>query len=580
MAQGQTVSPQCVCVMSIETLGWIFNYNLGIWLIRTSDKDDSLCDLWPVSWIRFHVWSGCRKSSTIGTVKTCLVSSVDTKKLDRNGVGKGSTWKQRKETGILQCHRHGHYTHSTQHICLCRQSALALSHWHVLSSSHCLSSSSSMNVACNDVIWLIFQSIPLNELLPLRLVCVRWNSIIRKFLSTKKTLLLCSHDTDPFQLQSVQSLTTSTTGKAEQSLETLFIGDDTCGLVPDLASLCPNVSKLLVVDDFCQPKLGRTSHFVSSWTDTLTSLTLQGLSFSSTNLAESLNSLLSLTELHLLYIYDRIDLDKVQIFPQLTRLSVVRYYGDIESVLCRLGSHCTRLLLDKVVLTFDQLNTVVEKNADFCAHLQHLSIGPLCVTEQSDLQPTLSIICSTFKAVQYLYVDFAFQVSALFSVSICMLCSSCSTYHPLTNRKPCHVSVQLPVEEIIFNLALLPHLNELKLTIDCEVVEENQLRYKRASCSRQLRSVRKLNLNLLHSPVDIDHFASTLVLTFPSVQQVKVRSHQRSLITQLERSWPLCTAAELLPNFWASWALIKGRCVTDILSNSIDFTFVLSIIHN
>lgn len=131
-----------------------------------------------------------------------------------------------------------------------------------------------------------------------------------------------------------------------------------------------------------------------------------------------------------------------------------------------------------------------------------------------------------------------------------MLCPSCPIYHPLTNRKPCHISVQLPVEEIIFNLALLPQLNQLKLTIDCEVVEENHLRYDRATCSRQLRSVTKLNLNLLHSPDDIDHFASTLVLIFPSLQQVKVRSDQRSLITQLERIWPVCTAtAATLPNF-------------------------------
>lgn len=408
-----------------------------------------------------------------------------------------------------------------------------------------------MNVACNDVIWLIFQSIPLNELLTLRQVCVRWNSIIQKLCTQKKTLLLCSHDRDDFQIQSVQLLTSSDS-KAEQSLETLFIGqndDDKSGLVPALASLCPNVSKLLVVDDFYQPKLDQTSHFMSSWSDTLTSLTLHGLSFSSTDLTESLNSLTSLTELHLLYIYDRIDLNKVQIFPQLTRLSVVRYYGDIESVLCRLGSHCTRLLLDKVTLTSDQLSTVIEKNASFCAHLQHLSIGPLCVTEQNDLQPTLSIICSTFKAVQYLYVDFAFQVSALLFVCFRIVCSSCSTYHPLTNRKPWHVSVQLPVEEIIFNLALLPHLNELKLTIDCEVVEERHLPYNRATCSRQLRSVRKLNLNLLHSPVDIDHFASTLALIFPSLQQVKVRSDQRSLISHLERIWPVCTVAAPLPNF-------------------------------
>lgn len=34
---------------------------------------------------------GCTKSFTNGTVKTCLVSSVDTEKLDRNGVGKGNT---------------------------------------------------------------------------------------------------------------------------------------------------------------------------------------------------------------------------------------------------------------------------------------------------------------------------------------------------------------------------------------------------------------------------------------------------------------------------------------------------------
>lgn len=129
-----------------------------------------------------------------------------------------------------------------------------------------------------------------------------------------------------------------------------------------------------------------------------------------------------------------------------------------------------------------------------------------------------------------------------------MLSSSCSTYHPLTNRKPCHISVQLPVEEIIFNLALLPQLNQLKLTIDCEEVEENHLWYDRATCSRQLRSVTKLNLNLLHSPADIDHFASTLVLIFPSLQQVKVRSDHRSLITHLERIWPLCTATAL-PNF-------------------------------
>lgn len=276
-----------------------------------------------------------------------------------------------------------------------------------------------MNVACNDVVWLILQSIPLNELLTLRLVCVRWNNIIRKLCAQKKTLLLCSHDSVDFQIQSVHSLTSTDSTKSEQSLETLFIGHN--GDISVLATLCPNVSKLLVVDDFYQPKLGKTSHFVSSWTDTLTSLTLHGLSFSNVNLAESLNSLHALSELHLLYIYDRIDLEKVHIFSQLTRLSVVRYYGDIESVLCRLGNHCTHLLLDKVELTSDQLKTVIEKNASFCAHLQHLSIGPLCVTEQSDLQPTLSIICSTFKAVQYLYVDFAFQVSALllFTVFVC-----------------------------------------------------------------------------------------------------------------------------------------------------------------
>ena len=278
-----------------------------------------------------------------------------------------------------------------------------------------------MNVACNDVIWLILQRIPLNELLTCRLVCVRWNSIIQKLCQSKKALLLCSHNSDEFQIQSVRAFNASSIDEKEeekeQLVETLFIrqvneddSDDNCGHVP---VLCPNVSKLIVIDDFYQPKLCQTPHFVSSWADTLTSLTLHGLSFSNQNLAESINTLPWLTELHLLYIYDRLDLTKVQIFPQLTSLSVVRYYGDIEWVLSRLGSHCTRLVLDKVLLTSDQLNSVVKTNGSFCSHLQHLSIGPLCVTEQADLEPTLATICRSFKAIQYLYVDFAFQVSAL-----------------------------------------------------------------------------------------------------------------------------------------------------------------------
>lgn len=265
-----------------------------------------------------------------------------------------------------------------------------------------------MNSTCNDILWLIFCAIPLKELVPLRVVCHQWDAIIRKFCRTQKSLLLCSQSKASTYLHAIRSFL------PPKSLnQRLFPSkvEDTQQLQQALTFLLPKVTTLAIVDDFYVPDLLNTPFIVSLWSHSLTSLTIHGLSPGITTLTQSLNSLHSLRELNLLYVYNRIDLEKVTIWQQLEQFSLVRYNGDILPVLTRLGRNFKHLKLDNVQLTSDQLIEALAQNAQLTTGLKYLSIGPLCVTEKQHLRPVLKTITSSrFYGLTYLFADFAFQV--------------------------------------------------------------------------------------------------------------------------------------------------------------------------
>ena len=267
-----------------------------------------------------------------------------------------------------------------------------------------------MNTVCNDILWLVLKTVPLNQLLPLRLVCQQWNLVIRKLCLAKKSLILHGPQNGPSQVGLFASF------DCPENQISLFATN--LETKPRFASLFPNVIKLVIWDDYFQAKLYRIDRLVIKWSQNLTSLTIHGLSstISSTKLSKALNSLNCLTELHLLYLYDYIDLTKIQILCQLKYFSLVRYFGDIVPVLAQLSpTKCQRLVLDKVQLTSNHLKQAISINSQLGINLKYLSIGPLCVTEKDELRPVLGIICAQFKALTYLYTDFAFQVRYIFT---------------------------------------------------------------------------------------------------------------------------------------------------------------------
>ena len=107
-------------------------------------------------------------------------------------------------------------------------------------------------------------------------------------------------------------------------------------------------------------------------------------------------------------------------------------------------------------------------------------------------------------------------------------------------------------------MATLPRLAELKLNLQCNFDEEDLVTVIKeamhhSSLRAPLRSVTTLQLNLLHSQLEVHHFALTFAKLFPALQQIEIRSEQAEFLRQIDQcifglfarlqSWRLCPNA-------------------------------------
>ena len=84
-------------------------------------------------------------------------------------------------------------------------------------------------------------------------------------------------------------------------------------------------------------------------------------------------------------------------------------------------------------------------------------------------------------------------------------------------------------------MATLPRLAKLKLNLQCDFEDLATSETSHRARWQPLASVTKLQLNLLHSQLQVCHFAATFAKLFPGLQKIEIRSEQCDFLSQIDQ---------------------------------------------
>lgn len=265
----------------------------------------------------------------------------------------------------------------------------------------------------NDSLSLVFGQFTLQQLIALRIVCRRWQSVIELMCHRKSSLALFASVEDGnyyWQFAKRYSDQPFSVSKLAQGGDQLIL----CGPRADLSqnnllsSLFPNVKKLIIR---CKLEL---VPLLESWTN------LQYLCLYMINCDEReeeriwaiINSMQTLQSLHL-FVYGRTIVEEMPALARLERFSLSYYFGDIISVLTKLGPVIRRLYLDYIPCDLGQLRQFVQMRPEIAANLTHLTVVNIRSSQSSvqDRKKFLQLICNNFISLTHLDVTFTNQAS-------------------------------------------------------------------------------------------------------------------------------------------------------------------------
>ena len=261
----------------------------------------------------------------------------------------------------------------------------------------------------DEVLKPVFAKLSFKELIRLRLVCKRWNSLINKVICEKKTLklILIRRGSKEHTKETWFQYCQTTAHKAG------YIRTDIC--LNDrlrLQKYFANATKLDALF-ICSVDL---SPQLKNWSKTLTCLTLRGITkcCSVDKLWTSVNSLNVLRDLRLFHLSIELPCP-MPVLSRLEAFSLLGYKSDITPVLAALVPKCKRLSLDQVLCTSYQIYKLMKhqgaNNNQFGSSITHLTLGQLFVPEteqkwsQSNYEEVMLIMVHIIAKLFIYYVN-------------------------------------------------------------------------------------------------------------------------------------------------------------------------------
>ena len=304
----------------------------------------------------------------------------------------------------------------------------------------------------------IFDQFSLQELISMRSVCVEWLNVINNICTKKRSLILCESMWYIINYEKIIHFYTSIINFKKDNEHIFYkkkdflvnpskmecLNYDTKICKPDhfYSDLFPKLSRLIICSEKHSKFKIDLSIFLQQWSHNLTSLTLIGshiccLSVSILpKLWDSINSLSSLTELHLLKIgtFPK----RLPVLSQLERFTLVidpeKRDHNIMHELSKYNSKL-RFLTFNGLANFNFVPFFFDIDAHLKNNLTHLNIGYIIYSktryiDHNDEEITnhrniylkkekiLQLICTTFVNLNHLNADFAHGVSMIFKLKL------------------------------------------------------------------------------------------------------------------------------------------------------------------
>ncbi|KAI2795957.1 hypothetical protein BLOT_016230 [Blomia tropicalis] len=360
----------------------------------------------------------------------------------------------------------------------------------------------------NDCLILVFNQFTLQQLISLRIVCRRWETVVALICRGRRSLHLFSSIEDgSLYRQFVKHYDDETKFVIDivGNGGNLLILDNTIDRPEEssyiLPKLFPNVRKLV-----CRCRVDLVL-LLQSWPQ-LEYLCLYMLANGNGDdereklVWTHINSLKCLKSFHL-FMYRCGTIDDMPVLGRLEQFSLSYYFGDIVSVLTKLGPGIRRLYLDYIPCNLDQLKQLIEIQPRLADGLTHLTVVNIRSNQSTieDRKQFLRLICMNFIHITHLDVTFTNQMSLI---------------------------------ELLPELVRLKKLTKLKLQISC-ILPEFTIHRSANQRPKPIESIKTLYL-IFCKPYDGTrlHYLDKIPVIFPNVEELFIQSYNADMMPPLK----------------------------------------------